>query len=70
MRFQGGICPEKFNLIKFKMADLWRLLIVLCILFGKPFQITRSLQWNEICGFMGGGGGEGVCLEKCQFNQI
>ena len=47
VQFQVGIYHEKFNLIKFKMADLWPLLTPICVITGKPCQIARPLLLNN-----------------------
>ena len=43
VRFHEGICPEKFQLNKFKMADLQPLLTFICVISGKPCQIAKSI---------------------------
>ena len=54
--FRYGYTMKKFNLIKFKMADLRPLLtsIGLCVITVKPCQIARPLLFNKMCGFKWG----------------
>ena len=54
MRFQGGICPEKFQLDQIQMADLWPLLSLIWVISGKPCQIARPSLQNKIVGFREG----------------
>ena len=55
---------KKFNLFKFKMADLWPLLTLICVITGKSCQIAGPLLFNK-CAVSGGD-----IPWKCQLDQI
>ena len=44
---RGGYALDKFTSIKFKISNLWLLLMLVCVISEKPCQIARPNHYNR-----------------------